>query len=187
MADCLSLIDTRCKESEIATWTNVSQMTNVIHTETLDIKSVAKGYLEVEPFMVPDLDCRVVGALVYHCCDKGAIHSWDKEVICHLFQHEADTYVALDCWELNPKPASSDLEVCWNPDPCARLNELRCCMMEYVKQGRKKSWSFRDSSGSLSYPSESYLRQMITQAESECDFQCGSNSRCVTYSCGRVC
>ena len=185
MSDCISLIDTRADVNDIAKWVNVSQMTNVIHTEPVEILSAAKGYLEIEPFCVPGIDCRIVGAIIYHCCEKGAIDSWDHDVICHVFQHGPDTCVKLDCWKLSPKQVLGEPDVCWNDDPCERLHQLRCCEMEWLKLGKKTSWSFRDSSGSTTFLSERRLQQLIAEAQSECDaLTCQSNSRCVTYSCG---
>lgn len=182
MSDCLSLIGSHTRREDIAQWTNVSQLENVLHTEELDIISVASGYLNVEPFCVPDLNCQTVGYLVYHCCSEGSIHSFEDDVIRHVFQHGPDTCVKLDCWEVNAKQMGGKPEACWNHDPCARANELRCCLMEY-KEGVKTSWSWRDSSGSEKYLSVSELRTLISEAENECDVLCGKNTRCMTYSC----
>lgn len=166
----------------MASWVNVSQMTHVLHTEEIEIISIAGGHLEIEPFCVLDLDRRVVSSLIFHCCETGKIHSWTEEVICHLFQSGPDTCVKLDCWELNPKQYTDSPDICWNPDPCARLAELRCCLMER-KDGVKTSWSFRDASGSYQVLSANILMQLISEAELECDQRCGRNTRCLTYRC----
>ncbi len=180
----MSLIGSHTRREDIAQWTNVSQLENVLHTEELDIISVASGYLNVEPFCVPDLNCQTVGYLVYHCCSEGSIHSFEDDVICHVFQHGPDTCVKLDCWELNSKQSLTEPAFCWIADPCKRLYELRCCQMEWLKAGKKKDWSWRDSSGSTSFLSESCLKDLIAQAEIECDAVCGNTgSRCMTYSC----
>ena len=183
MADCISLIDTRASHDDINKWTQVSQMRNVIHTEEIEILSVAGGNLEIEPFCVLGIDCRIVGALVYHCCGTGAIHSWEPEVISHVFQSGPDTCVKLDCWSLTPKQYEPQKEYCWVADPCERLHLLRCCEVEWLKAGKKKDWSFRDSSGSTEYLSTARLKELIMEAESACDAQNCVNTRCVTFRC----
>ena len=183
MSDCISLIDSRADPAKVAQWVQVSQMTNVVHTEEVRIVSAASGYLEIETYCIPDLDCRIVGYAIYHCCGTGKIHSYTPEVISHITQFGPDTCVKLDCWELNPKQKSNEPEFCWIDDPCQRLRELRCCQMEWLKAGKKKSWSFRDSSGSTSYLSEAWFKEMINQAQSECDAQKCGNSRVATYRC----
>ena len=184
MSDCLSLISTRVDKAKVAQWVNVSQMTHVLHTEPVVIRSAASGYLDIESFCVPELNCERVGIVMYHCCDTGKIHSWTDEVICHIHpagEKGLDTCVKLDCWDLNPKQESTEHIVCWQPDPCKRLEELRCCMMDWMKNGKKNSWSFRDSSGSNSFMSEALLKKLTAQAESECDAACGVNTRCASY------
>lgn len=183
MSDCLSLISTDVSVSDVARWTNVSQMTHILHTETVHIRSLASGYLDIEPFCVPDMDCRIVCCLVFHCCGTGAIHSWTDERISHVKQIGPDTCVKLDCWELNGKQHSDIPDVCWQPDPCKRLNDLRCCQMEWLKIGRKTDWSFRDSSGKTSYLPVAYLKEMISEAQAECESQSCVNTRSITYSC----
>lgn len=186
MTDCLSLLDTRVDVKQLATWTHTRQLTHVLHTEKIKINSVAKGNLEIEPFCI-EMDCRIVGALVYHCCDEGVIHSWTDEVIQHVFDVDSTsqpfqcTLVDLHCWELNPKLSPDDNVVCWTADPCQRLHELRCCEMDWLKNGKKTSWNFRDSSGSTTYLSENRLTRLIAQAEAECDAQNCRNTRCVSY------
>ena len=69
----MSLIDTDVDLAVIPTWTQVADMTNVIHTEEVDVLSVAGGHLQIEPFCVPNLDCRIIGALIYHCCGTGRL------------------------------------------------------------------------------------------------------------------
>ena len=163
----------------------MSQLTHVLHTHPVTITSVAGGNLHVEPYCIPDLDCRIVGVLVYHCCTAGAIHSWDDEVIKHVYQVGSDTCIKLDCWSLSPPCTTEEPDICWQPDPCKRLDDLRCCEYEWLKLGRKTSWSFRDSAGSSSYLSESRLVSLINQAEAECEAAktCGTNSRCITFRC----
>ena len=140
---------------------------------------------------MPDTDPRLVGALVFHNCTTGDIHSWTTEVLKQIFVDSDcaevgnDTYVNLTCWDLIECEQSTDEpDACWNPDPCAMANELRCCMMSWAKDGKKKSWSFRDRSGSISYLSEDKLCQLLAEAESECEMQCGINNRCLTLRCG---
>ena len=184
MSDCLSLISTRVDKAVVAQWVNVNQMTHVLHTEPVVIRSVAKGHLDIESFCVPDLNCERVGIVMYHCCDSGAIHSWTDEVICHVHpagELQQDTCVKLDCWEINPKHEASHNEVCWTDDPCLRLHELRCCMMDWLKSGKKTSWNFRDSSGSSTFMSEKLLKELTAQAEAECDAKNCVNTRCSSY------
>lgn len=185
MSDCISLIDTLADIKNISQWVQVSQMTNIIHTEQVEITSVASGYLQIEPFAVPDTDCRIVKAVVYHCCETGAIHSFTDEPICHISQYGNDLLVNLDCWELNPKTQIDSVVYEWCYDPCQRLAELRDCMMEWLKAGKKKDWQFRDSQGSKSYLSEQCLKELIAEAQAECEAldPCAPNSRCVTWSC----
>lgn len=183
MSDCISLIDTRVDCGAMSQWVQVSQMTNVIHTESVEIISCASGYLEIEPFCVPDTDCRIVGALVYHSCDSGAIHSYDDDPISHVYQHGPDTCVVLDCWGLNPKQVAGDPVFEWSLNPCVRLSELRACQIEWLKSGKKTSWSFRDSSGSKTYLSERCLKDLIAEAEAACDGLNGINTRCITIGC----
>ena len=184
MSDCISLIDTLADIKDISNWVQVSQMTNVIHTETVEIKSVAAGYLEIEPFCVVGLDCRIVKALVYHCCETGAIHSFTDIPLPHIFQSGPDTCVALDCWTLNPK-RELDAPCYEYPDnPCDRLKALRDCQWEWLKAGKKTSWSFRDSSGSKTFLTEACLKEMIAEADAECQELTGCvNTRCLTYGC----
>lgn len=183
MPDCLSLIDTRVDVKQMERWTQVSEMTNVIHTEQVEIVSVAKGMLEIEPFHVPGIDCRIVGALVYHCCDTGAIHTWTEVVTPHVFQDGFDTCVNLTCWDIAGKSSSSEAEICWIDDPCARAKHFKNCLATLCTTGLKTAWSFRDSSGSTRWISESALTRLISTAESECEMACGANSRCATYRC----
>ena len=172
---------------DIDQWENVSQLDNVLHTEEIQIVSVAGGNLEIEPFCIVDADCRIVAALVYHCCDQGLIHSYDETPFNHIFQSGPDTCVSLECWELNPKEPEAEIDACWIDDPCERANELRCCLMEWLKQGKKKSFSWRDRSGDYSYLSEASLWTLINEAEAECDDCKGVNNRCVTFTCGARC
>ncbi len=182
MSDCISLIDTRVDFNQVAQWVDVNQMTHVLHTEEITIRSVASGNLDIEPFCIENVDCRIVGGLVYHCCGTGVIHSWTQEVICHVFQDGKDTCVKLDCWELNPKEQAEQNLVCWTDDPCQRLHELRCCEMQWLKEGKKTSWDFRDSSGDIQFLSGARLKELISQADAECDAKCGRNTRCASYS-----
>jgi len=183
VADCISLIDSNASIDDVKSWVQVSQMTNVEHTEEIVITSVASGYLHIEPFCVPNLDCRVVAYMVYHCCESGQIHTWTDIVHPHLHQVEMDTCVKLDCWSLQGKESSAELEVCWQEDACARLHELQCCQMDWLKNGKETSWSWRDSSGSRTFLTEGRLRELISIAQAECDAMSGVNSRCVTYGC----
>ena len=183
MSDCISLISHPVPEN-ISQWQNVSHLSNVLHTQCIDIVSVASGSLKAEPFCVEGLDCRLVGALVYHCCDEGAIHSWDDVVISHVSQQGDDTCVNLQCWDLEGKQYDGDLEVCWEPDACKRAYDLRCCLMSWAKIGKKKKVSFRDWDEEVSYLSEARLMQMINEAESECSINCGQNNRVMNFKCG---
>ena len=190
MSDCISLVDTLIPIDDLSKWVLTSHMRNVIHTEEIEILSVASGYLEIEPFCVPDLDCRIVGSIIYHSCDNnGLIHSFTCETIPHIFQHGCDTCIKLDCWSLDSKEQIDAPVYEWNPNPCARLLELRSCQMEWLKAGKKTSWSFRDSSGSKTYLSERCLKDLIAEAESQCDELINggsSGSRCLTFGCGRA-
>ena len=179
----MSLIDTDVDLAVIPTWTQVADMTNVIHTEEVDVLSVAGGHLQIEPFCVPNLDCRIIGALIYHCCSTGAIDTFSTERICHTFQDGCDTIVKLDCWDLRAPLMVAEPVWKWTEDPCKRLDELRCCRMEWLKAGKKKDWSFRDSSGSTAYLSEACLKEMIQEAELQCEAQNCVNSRCITFGC----
>ena len=179
----MSLIDTDACLEDVECWRKTSDMTHVLHTESLNILSAASGNLEIEPFCVPDLDRRIVGFMVYHCCDTGDIHSFTELVVDHLHQIECDTCVQLKCWELNPKCAADEIEVCWNPNPCKRAHELLCCKMDWLKNGKEKSIAWRDSSETKSYLSEAELNKMIAEAELECDYACGRNTRCITFGC----
>lgn len=183
MADCISLIDTLVDIDTISSWVQVSQMTNILHTEAIDILSVAGGYLQIEPFAVPDLDCRVVRAIVYHCCNTGAIHSFTDEPFVHITQVGTDTFVDLSCWNLTPKQRLADPVYTWSDDPCIRLRELRACQLEWLKEGKKTSWAFRDSSGTKTFLSERCLKDLIAEAEAQCEIDCGINTRCIKVGC----
>ena len=183
MTDCLSVIHHPVPD-DIGTWERVSQMENVLHTEEVDIESIASGYLNIHPFCMPDIDCRLVGALVFHCCDEGNIESWTDVIKPHVYQDGPDTCVNLNCWEINPEKTHNEPELEWIPNPCKRLTFLRNCQMQWLKVGKPKSWSFRDSSGTKSFLSEDCLKEMIAEADSECDSLCGKNTRCMTFNCG---
>jgi len=183
LSDCISLVDTQVDKKVLGQWVQVSQLTNVIHTEQVEITCIANGYLEIEPFAVPDIDCRIIGALVYHSCDTGMIHSYDDFPISHVYQHGCDTIVSLDCWGLNPKQATGEPIFEWSLNPCVRLAELRACQIEWLKSGKKTSWSFRDSSGSKTYLSERCLKDLIAEDEAACDGLSGINTRCITIGC----
>ena len=183
MSDCISLLSTRADLEKVAQWANVSQMTHVLHTEEVSIKSAASGYLDIDPFIVPDLNCERVGVVMYHCCGTGKIHSWTDEVICHVHPHGDDTCVKLDCWDLNPKHESSQADLCWIEDPCKRLADYRKCLMKLKDEGNKTSFSFRDSSGSFTFMKQDWLKEEIQIAELACDAQCGVNTRSASYRC----
>lgn len=161
-------------------------MTNVIHTQEIEIISVAGGYLNIEPFVVPNIDCRIVGYVVYHCCEQGVIHSFTDMPINHVSQVDVtDVLVHLDCWTLNPKQEVGAPVYEWIDDPCARLRMLRNCQIEWLKAGKKKDWSWRDSSGTKAFLSEDCLKELIAEADAECDALTScTNNRCLKVSCG---
>ena len=169
--------------SMAAQWANINQIpaSNLLHTQTLTNVCASTGNLEFDTFCLPDIDCRIIGGLIYHNCETGAIASWTDEPICHVYQDGTGTCVKPDCWTLTPKSHSDAYEICWTADPCTRLHELRCCLMQWIKEGRKTSWSFRDSSGSTAFATEKCLKELIATADDECDAQCGVNTRCVSY------
>ena len=184
----MSLISSHASEDEVACWTSAEQVLaseHVIHTEQIEILSMASGHLNIEPFIVPNLDCRAIGYMVHHCCVKGPISGWDPEVARHLVQDGADTCVALNCWNLTTEKVDVvEPELKWNPDPCARAEELLCCLAQRTKIGVERNWSFEDASGSVAYISEKKLCEMIDHAQNECDRMCGRNSRSATFRCG---
>lgn len=69
MANCISLIGNGPTVDQMRTWSLVSQMTEVLHTETLQNVCLIDGNLQADMFHVAAIACRDVCAVVLHECD----------------------------------------------------------------------------------------------------------------------
>lgn len=186
MTDCISVIH-HPLPADIGTWEKTDQMTNVLHTESLQNVSCATGFLNADPFTLPDVDARLVAALVYHDCESGCINSWTSEIVKQVCQQEADTVIELTCWDLSDCEQTEEVDCYWIDDPCVRARMFGECLAKWAFAGKKKKFGWRDRDLEVSYLSEAKLCELLAQADAECDRQCGVNSRCLTYSCRQDC
>lgn len=176
-------------------WRLVADIDNVLRPcpITLDNVGFKDGALCADDVILPDTDCRLVGAVVLHECNglntDGLLWiSTEPEVR----QSGSDAVICVRGFSLDAHGASepantNSLAITKDMGPCERADVLECCYDELICGINKVSVSFYGRQSNFGSGDVKALRSRIDQLRHECEM-CGGKPapvrrRSAVYRC----
>lgn len=191
MQNCITLIGDGVTPADIAGWSLVSDMVNVLGTQPIQNLCIVKDQIEGDDLLFEGVDLDCVCAIVIHECSDSLTDMLMQYQIppLGLYSAEGGTGLCITGFCLSTSddcidPTYPECDAC--DDPCEKLKDMQCCLDNWLCGKRVQSAEWNGRILHYSNANVQCLKDRIRELQILCaqTKNCRpKNNRCYTFRC----